>query len=196
MAETRQRSATPSRGLWGAILSLGVLSCLAFVVGGVAGLVWKEPGLLFAYLTGDTTEVAWAAEAGSLETVLAIPEPSPPTPPSTPAHTLPSVPKPPRTPSVAEVPSPLPPVAAPPPSGASIAVQVGAFAERGSAEQLRGELLKDGIPAYVAAGAASGSPRWRVRVGPYRSREDADRMAAQLKSKRSLPTWVLDEDAP
>lgn len=186
MAETRQRSGTPSRGLWGAILSLGVLSCLAFVVGGIAGLVWKEPGLLFAYLTGGTTEVAWAAEAGPLETVLAAPEPSPPTPPSTPARTAPSAPKPPRTPAVA----------APPPSGASIAVQVGAFAERGSAEQLRGELLKDGIPAYVAAGAASGSPRWRVRVGPYRSREDADRMAAQLKFERSLPTWVLDEDAP
>jgi hypothetical protein len=33
-----------------------------------------------------------------------------------------------------------------------------------------------------------------VRVGPYRTREEADVVAARLKSGRSLPTWVLDED--
>jgi DedD protein len=71
---------------------------------------------------------------------------------------------------------------------------VGAFAERASAELLKGELQKGGYPAYVAAGAGSG-PRWRVRVGPYASRNEADAVAARLKSGRSLPTWVLDEDA-
>jgi hypothetical protein len=31
-------------------------------------------------------------------------------------------------------------------------------------------------------------------VGPIASREEADRIAARLKSKEKLPTWVLAEE--
>jgi cell division septation protein DedD len=34
-----------------------------------------------------------------------------------------------------------------------------------------------------------------VRVGPFATREEADRSAARLKAEERLPTWVLDEDA-
>jgi cell division septation protein DedD len=33
-----------------------------------------------------------------------------------------------------------------------------------------------------------------VRVGPFPSRAEADRVAARLKAEEKLPTWVLDED--
>jgi DedD protein len=198
----RGRPARDRRGLWGALFSLTLLAGVAFVVGALAGLVWKEPGLLFAHLTGRTSEVAWGVEdpavVAARESPPAVSAPALVETPPPAAERKPAAPPPPaakpRPPASVQAPA----VAAAPPAapGARIAIQVGAFAQRSSAELLRDELRKGGFPSYVAAGAATGSPRWRVRVGPYASRADADRIAAQLKSARSLPTWVLDEDAP
>jgi DedD protein len=194
-----RKPSRPGRGIWRALLALGALAGVAFVVGAFTGVVWKEPGLLVAYLSGDTTEVAWSSqgpvaspsavakaepETEKPKTVAAAPAPRP-----APVAAAPP-PRKPAAPPAAPRPKP-PPVAAGAPH---IAIQVGAFAERTSAELLMGELKKGGYPAYVAAGAGAGSPRWRVRVGPYRTREEADVVAARLKSGRSLPTWVLDED--
>jgi cell division septation protein DedD len=192
-----RRTRTGGRGLVGALVSLSLLAAVAFLLGGLAGLVWKQPGLLLAHLTGETREVAWGVPSPQ-DVDVAAEQAAPPTPPSevsrpaapgareaAPSSAAPAT----RAPAVAAAPPP----ALPAPSG-RIAIQVGAFAERSSAERLRGELQQGGYPAYVAPGASSGTPRWRVRVGPYPSREDADRVAAQLKSARSLPTWVLDED--
>jgi len=191
------------------VLGLAVLGVFAFVAGGLAGILWKEPGLLFAYLRGDTTEITWNTAAQDIEPVLPPAGAEAPPPPvllaaaSEPPPT-PSVAKPkPSPPKIAkrEAPSP-PPVAAPPPKSAApvtpeprISVQVGAFAERGGAEQLRQSLLSGGYPAYLAAGSATGNARWRVRVGPYPARAEAEQVASRLKRTLELPTWVLDEDA-
>jgi len=83
-----------------------------------------------------------------------------------------------------------PAVSAAPPSG--LAVQVGAFAERRSADLLIARLGSEGFPAYAVA-AEGGA--WRVRVGPYRDRGGAERAAARLKREQKLPTWVLEENA-
>lgn len=83
-----------------------------------------------------------------------------------------------------------PPVsAAPPPRGVS--VQVGAFAERRSADQLIARLESAGFPAYAVA--ADGGA-WRVRVGPFGDRGGAERAAARLQREQKLPTWVLEEN--
>jgi cell division protein FtsN len=37
-----------------------------------------------------------------------------------------------------------------------------------------------------------GSKRWRVRVGPVATREQADEVASKL-AREKLPTWVLAE---
>ena len=64
----------PARGSWfAAVLGLGVLAVLAFFVGALAGLVWKEPGLLLAYVRGDTAEIAWST--ASTQVVAAGPPP-------------------------------------------------------------------------------------------------------------------------
>ncbi len=89
--------------------------------------------------------------------------------------------------------APTPAVSARPPAG-RLAIQVGAFGESGGAEKLIARLKAAGYPAYIAVGAGDGA-RWRVRVGPYASREKADAAAARLKQSEKLPTWVLDEDA-
>jgi hypothetical protein len=75
-------------------------------------------------------------------------------------------------------------------------VQVGAFADGAAARHLAEELENDGYPVFVAAPDRSGGERrWRVRVGPVSTRVRAESIARELKSKRSLPTWVLDESA-
>ena len=89
-----------------------------------------------------------------------------------------------------------PEVLSPGASAARFAVQVGAFAESHSAERLADALRGKGFDVYVSAGASSGEPRWRVRVGPLPSREEAERVATRLKAEEKLPTWVLDEDGP
>jgi DedD protein len=74
-----------------------------------------------------------------------------------------------------------------------VSVQVGAFVEKSAADELAGSLRQKGYAAYVAAGEAGGSARWRVRVGPLPTREEGERQAARLKREERLPTWVLDE---
>lgn len=78
---------------------------------------------------------------------------------------------------------------------AGYSVQVGAFAERGAAERLAGELRAAGLPCYVTPPKAGEPSRFRVRVGPLESREDAEGVAGELKKERGLPTWILEEGA-
>lgn len=73
------------------------------------------------------------------------------------------------------------------------AIQVGAFSESDSAERLAHGLSEDGFPTYVTPGAGAG--RWRVRVGPFETRERAEAIAGRLEKEQGLPTWVLSEGA-
>jgi cell division protein FtsN len=81
---------------------------------------------------------------------------------------------------------------APPVSGPSPwTVQVGAFKNRRQAEDTRQHLAATGLEAYVASVAAQdGQPRFRVRVGTYRSREEAAVVAERLRAQRSLTAFV------
>jgi DedD protein len=75
------------------------------------------------------------------------------------------------------------------------AVQVGAFGTSEAAERLAGSLRRKGFPVYVSPGTKAGGSRWRVRVGPLATREEAEGIAAKLKQVEKLPTWILSEDA-
>jgi cell division septation protein DedD len=68
---------------------------------------------------------------------------------------------------------------------------VGAFGDSATAERLADDLEEKGFPSYVTAGAGVG--RWRVRVGPVASRDEADALAGRLQGEHGLPTWVLSE---
>ena len=70
-------------------------------------------------------------------------------------------------------------------------VQVGAYKNRRQAEDTRQHLAATGLEAYVASVAAQdGQPRFRVRVGTYRTREEAAVVAERLRAQRSLTAFV------
>lgn len=185
MSAPRRGRAGGSRA--GALLGVALLAVPGFLLGGLAGVIWQDPGLVGAYLLGRTEEVAWGVEAESFEAPAGAEEEIGGSPP-------------PRLPAVAAPPEPRPsaaPAAAPPPAPPAgegrIAVQVGAFGDELAAERLAGSLRDKGHPAYVVSGGA-GSARWRVRVGPWPTRAAGERAAARLKQEERLPTWVLEED--
>jgi cell division septation protein DedD len=76
------------------------------------------------------------------------------------------------------------------------AIQVGAFGERRAADQLVASLQRERFRAYVVEGARGEAAPFRVRVGPYPTREKAGDEAARLHARRRLPTWVIAEGAP
>ena len=70
-------------------------------------------------------------------------------------------------------------------------VQVNAFRSRSLAEELRARLAARGFDAYVFPSLTEdGRPRYRVRVGTYPTRSDAERMAVELRSERGLNPLV------
>jgi cell division protein FtsN len=70
-------------------------------------------------------------------------------------------------------------------------IQVGAYKNRRQADELRQQLAGAGLDAYVVTLAAQeGVARYRVRVGTYRSREEAVTAADRLRAQRALATFV------
>ena len=70
-------------------------------------------------------------------------------------------------------------------------VQVSAFRSRSLAEELRARLAARGFEAYVSpAMSEDGRPRYRVRVGSYTARGDAERVAADLRGERGLSPLI------
>ncbi len=160
------------------LLGLGLLGFLGFAVGAVVGGLWREPDLVLDFARGETRRVEWGPDRGRAP--------------------LPDVGA---DGSSAESPAPKPreslllpePVAEPPEAG-HFAVQVGAFAQSRVAENLADKLRARGYGVYVSPTAGAGPARWRVRVGPLGTRDQAENAASRLKSEETLPTWVIDED--
>ena len=121
-------------------------------------------------------------------------EPAPPTPekgaPGAPPAKSPSRPA--EAPKAAtEAPKPATevpkPDVAPAPSGptsaaAHFAVQVGAFANAGSARAQADKARKAGVRVYTESVKTAQGERTRVRVGPFTSREAADQARTRLKA--------------
>ncbi len=77
------------------------------------------------------------------------------------------------------------------PTGSGFVVQVAAVRQRGEADTIRGRLAKKGYPAFITTASTSGGPTtYRVRVGKYPSRREADAMAAKLEREEQFKPWV------
>jgi len=191
-SKPREREAVGSSWL-AALVGLVFLVFAGFGVGMVAGVVWEDPGLIFAYLAGETEEVAWDGSTDAASDVAARapePEPEPLVDPQlrrNAAIEAAAVP-------LVEPARPAPPPVAAAPAG-KLAVQVGAFESSEAAERLAKSLEGKGFPVYVSPGTKAGNARWRVRVGPLATREEAEATAERLKKSQKLPTWILNEDA-
>ena len=70
-------------------------------------------------------------------------------------------------------------------------VQVAAFKTQAQADGLQKQLKQAGLDAYVASAAAGdGQTNYRVRVGTFKSKAEAQRMAEQVRGERSLAAFV------
>ena len=209
-ADERKRPQRQGSGWLTTSVGAVLLVAAGFGVGLVAGTAYEEPELVAAHLTGHTVEVALDTaakpeEPAALDDVAAAPPPAAPAAPvsddplptplgagalgaprtATPARTGPS-------PAAVSARAALAaPPARPGAKTAGFAIQVGAFATEGTAQQLASELEKRGFPSYVTEQGAGA--RFKVRVGPIGSRAEAEQLSARLKSQHRLPTWILSE---
>jgi cell division septation protein DedD len=109
------------------------------------------------------------------------------------------------TPAVAEAlpasPSPSSPPAAAmfpaPTAGGDYAVSFGTYATAGAADAVVAPLRASQLPGYREAANVNGKSLWRVRIGPYASRADAE--AARLRAahvRDDVGARVIALDAP
>jgi cell division septation protein DedD len=201
MAVRRNRQREETGPGWLATLGgAALLLVLGFGVGLLAGAFWEEPELVMDHLAGRTTELPLAADsapepakAARTERVERVARPlgargsQPAAPTAEVPVDLPSVSA--KPPAAVSAPAREP---APPPMG-GFEIQVGAFADGGAAAQLAGELRAGGFSVHVLEEKGPRGVRFRVRVGPVRSREEAKRLAGKLQSDHELPTWILSQ---
>jgi DedD protein len=71
------------------------------------------------------------------------------------------------------------------------AVQVGVFKDRVQAESVRRPLAASGFDAYLTAvPTADGQTHYKVRMGSFKTREEAGQMAERVRQERSLTAFV------
>jgi cell division septation protein DedD len=76
------------------------------------------------------------------------------------------------------------------PPGNGYAVQVAAVRERSEADTIARRLVSKGYPSFVTT-PGSGAPKvFRVRVGKYADRREADAVATKLQREEQFKPWV------
>ncbi len=76
------------------------------------------------------------------------------------------------------------------PAGSGYAVQIAALNVRSEADAIAKRLASKGYSAYVLA-PANGSPSvFRVRVGKFQTRREAENVAAKLQKEEQFRPWV------
>jgi DedD protein len=65
---------------------------------------------------------------------------------------------------------------------ARFVVQVGAFAEAAAARETRLKVEKLGLKTYTQVAQTAGGSRIRVRVGPFGTRDEADKVVAKARA--------------
>jgi cell division septation protein DedD len=76
------------------------------------------------------------------------------------------------------------------PSGTGYVVQVAAVRQKSEAEAIRSRLTRKGYQAFVATAGTNGAPTYRVRVGKFSSKREADTVAAKLERDEQFKPWV------
>ena len=77
------------------------------------------------------------------------------------------------------------------PRGSAV-IQVFSSADQEQAERIRDRLVKGGYKAYLSPVETGGRTMYRVRIGPYGSRSDADTAAGNVRKNYKLDTWVTE----
>jgi cell division septation protein DedD len=85
---------------------------------------------------------------------------------------------------------PQPAVSSEPP-GTGFAIQVAAFRQRAEADVIVKRLAGKGYPAYVVTPIKGEPSVYRVRVGKFKDRHEADTVAARLQKEEQFKPWVV-----
>ena len=75
------------------------------------------------------------------------------------------------------------------PTGNGFVVQVAAVRERGEADTIAKRLATKGYPAFVTT-PAGGVSVFRVRVGKYNERREAESVAGRLEKEEQFKPWI------
>jgi cell division septation protein DedD len=76
------------------------------------------------------------------------------------------------------------------PAGDGFALQVTALRERGEAEAIAKRLSSRGYAAYVMKPAAGAPSVYRVRVGKFKTRREAEAVATKLQKEEQFTPWI------
>jgi DedD protein len=77
------------------------------------------------------------------------------------------------------------------PATARFVVQIGAYSDAVKAHEARVKLEKAGLKTYTQVVQPKEGKRIRVRVGPFESKAEADKVAEKIK-KLDLPAAILE----
>jgi cell division septation protein DedD len=76
------------------------------------------------------------------------------------------------------------------PAGQGFALQVTALREKDEADTIAKRLSSKGYSAYVMAPAKGAPSMYRVRVGKFKTRREAEAMATKLKNEEQFTPWI------
>jgi cell division protein FtsN len=107
-------------------------------------------------------------------------------------HAPPSIPPPPASAAIVATPlAKASAITASDPSGPGYAVQVMIFDTSREADGLARQLIAKGYPAYVLdPGKGTARPIYRVRVGKYKNRQDAEEISSRLETGEQFKPWI------
>jgi len=193
--------------LMGLLVGRGVLASRGPAGAESAAAREAEPPPPPATTSASSTQPSTAGEKLSYAERLGAPEPAkeqlkaeaPPAPPETPPTprservTPASAPAATKT-ATKTAPATTPAAPAPAsaePAGAGFAIQVAAIREREEADVMVKRLAGKGYPAYVVAPASGAPTVYRVRVGKYKDRREADTVAARLQKEEQFKPWIV-----
>jgi cell division septation protein DedD len=70
------------------------------------------------------------------------------------------------------------------------AVQVSAVRDRAEADAMARQLVTKGYQAYVLAPGSTGSPMFKVQIGRFKTKQDAEKTAARVKKEGKYKPWI------
>jgi DedD protein len=76
------------------------------------------------------------------------------------------------------------------PTGAGYVVQVAAVKARGEADTIAKRLASKGFPSFVTTPSAGAAGVYRVRVGKYSDRREAESVARRLEKEEQFKPWI------
>ena len=74
----------------------------------------------------------------------------------------------------------------------SVVIQVFSSPDKAQADRIRTQLAGGGYTAYLSPVEKAGHTMYRVRLGPFGSRDDAQKVAEKVRKGYKLDTWVTE----